>query len=124
MGQTYSTRHDAAYARMRLGGGARNLASAMPAGEVECEADDAPTALHGGQLQAVADVSRLAVLDSSVDVLLVFADYDQVHVRVVGRDEGREGADWPNICEEPELLANCYVERLMPATLWCNQRAF
>ena len=96
----------------------------MSAGEVEGEADDAITALHSGQLQAVTAVGSLAILDSGVDVFLVFADHNQVHIRVMGRDEWREGADWPNVCKEPKLLSNRYVERLMTATLWCNQRAF
>jgi hypothetical protein len=99
-----------------------DLAAAIPASVVEGEADDALTALHGGQLQAMADVSSLTVLDSGVDVFLVFTDHDEVHIWVVGRNERREGAYWPNICEEPELLANRYVERLMSATLRCNQR--
>jgi hypothetical protein len=73
----------------------------MPASEVKGKTGDALTALHGGQLQAMANVGSLVVLDTSVDVFLVFTDHDKIHVRMMRRNKGRESADWPNICEEP-----------------------
>ncbi len=44
-------------------------------------------ALAGDQLQALRDIDRLLVLDASVEVFLVFADDDDVHLRMLGADE-------------------------------------
>ena len=66
-------------------------------------------------LRHCVDLAGLAVLDAAVGVLLVLADDDDVHHRVLRLDERIVRDARPHIGEQPERLADGHVQTLVAA---------
>ena len=84
---------------------------------LERVADDLLAARARDQLEALNDLRALLILDAGVEVLLVLADDDHVHLRVLGLDVRMVGDARPDVGVEAERLAGGDVEALVAAAL-------
>src|SRR5690606_10962725 len=90
---------------------------AVSAGVLKGVADNLLGARAADELEPLGHVGRLLVLDAGVGVLFVFPDDDQVHVGVLGRDEGVVGHARPHVGVQAQHLAGGHVEALVAAAL-------
>jgi hypothetical protein len=80
---------------------AGDLAAAVRFGVLEGVAHDLFGAGARDELKALVDLIGLAVLDTGVEVLFVFADDHHVHHGVLGRDKGAIRAAGADVGVEP-----------------------
>ena len=93
-------------------------------GQFEGIAHDPLTARTADQLEALEHIISLAMLNPGVEVFLIFAHDDHVHLRKVRRHIGRVGQAGPHICIEPQGLAQCHIQAFHAATQRRGDRRF
>ena len=90
---------------------------------VEGEAGDAGTSLFGDDLQTFDDARHYFVLDAGVEAFGIFANDDEVHIRITGRNVGKV-ADGTEVRVELETLPQFHVDTREPASDGSRDRAF
>ena len=98
-------------------GEARDFFTLVRARVLERVANDALAAGARDQFEALRDLIGLPVLDAAVDVFLVLANDDDVHVRMLGRDVRVQRRAGAHVGVHAQRLAHRDVEALEAAAL-------
>jgi len=95
---------------------AGDLLSLVLSGVLESITDDLVASWASDELQALNHIVGLSVLDSGVEIFLVFSDDHDVHVGVLGGDERSVAVAWSDVGVETQGLTDGHVQALVASS--------
>ncbi len=96
----------------------RTHLSSLGSAVLERVSDDTFASRNGDELQALKHLGSVSMLNSSIQVLLVLANDDQVHLGMQRLDVRVVAEHWTHVGKEAQRLSQRHVQRLVALAEW------